>query len=74
MDAIPIALRAAAANGQYPVVIFHHARVDVVFVALHQLKRPMLSAERPISNLQLGGFAPLFQNDERDSAQHRDGR
>ena len=35
MNAVPIPARAAAANGQYPIVIFDRAELDVVFVVLH---------------------------------------
>jgi hypothetical protein len=44
-----MATRLAAANRWYSAVIFDRADVDLVFVALHQLKRPTLASERPIS-------------------------
>lgn len=36
MNAIPIASRAAAANRQYPAVIFDCADIDLVIVAFHK--------------------------------------
>ena len=73
MDAIPIALRATAANGQYSVVIFHRARVDVVFAAFHRLnvQRATPNVQSRISQIRVR--ASLFQEDERDSAQDRNG-
>jgi hypothetical protein len=35
MDAIPIPLRAAAANGQDSAVIFYRAELDVAVIVLH---------------------------------------
>jgi hypothetical protein len=35
MDAVPIASRATATNGQYAAVIFNCADVDFPFVAFH---------------------------------------
>src|SRR6266446_3978037 len=35
MNAVPISAGAAAANGQYPIVIFYRAELDVVFVVFH---------------------------------------
>jgi hypothetical protein len=35
MNAVPVPPRAAAANGQYPVVIFNDANIDLGFVVFH---------------------------------------
>ena len=35
MNAVPIPARAAATNGQYPIVIFDRAELDVVFIVVH---------------------------------------
>src|SRR5207249_9392112 len=35
MNSVPIASRTAAANGQYPTVIFDRAQLDVVFIVFH---------------------------------------
>src|SRR6266480_4341635 len=35
MNAVPITLRAAAANGQYSIVIFDRPELDIVFVVFH---------------------------------------
>src|SRR6266446_1625256 len=35
MNAVPISAGAAATNGQYPIVIFYRAELDVVFVVFH---------------------------------------
>ena len=36
MNAVPISAGAAATNGQYPIMIFHRAELDVVVVHLQQ--------------------------------------
>jgi hypothetical protein len=35
VDAIPISARAAATDGQYSVVIFYGAELEVIFVVFH---------------------------------------
>jgi hypothetical protein len=35
MNAVPIPARAAATNGQYPIVIFERTELDVVFIVVH---------------------------------------
>jgi hypothetical protein len=39
MNAVPVSASAAAANGQDSIVIFHCAKLDVVFVVLHKILR-----------------------------------
>ena len=79
MDAIPIASRAATANGQYSVMIFDRDDVYLLLVTLHHLKRPTLTAERPISNFidlgardcflgRRGRFRPRSQRRQADNA------
>jgi hypothetical protein len=45
MNAIPIPTRAPATNGQYPVVIFDHAELDIVF--LHFLQTSNFEFKQP---------------------------
>jgi hypothetical protein len=35
MNAVPISPRAASANGQYSIMIFYRAELNVVFVVFH---------------------------------------
>jgi len=35
MNAVSIPARAAATNGQYPIVIFDRTELDVVFIVVH---------------------------------------
>jgi hypothetical protein len=35
MNAVPIPAGAATTNGQYPIMIFYRAELDVVFVVVH---------------------------------------
>ncbi len=60
MNAVLVPPGAPTADRQYPVVVFYRADVDRFFVTLHQLKRPTLSAERPISNFTDLGVRDSF--------------
>src|SRR5439155_22906398 len=46
MNAVPITLRAAAANGKYAAMIFDRAELDIVFLVFHWQQ----TLERPVPN------------------------
>jgi len=46
VNAVPIPAGAAAANGQYPMVIFYRAELDVVFLVVHQFVEKLIRLRR----------------------------
>src|SRR6266567_3046634 len=72
MNAVPIPAGAAAANDQYPIVIFDRAELDLVFVVIHN--EGTLStvidrrySKRPICNVEVSLAAATYATECRVS-------